>query len=198
VSIIQLLDELPPSIMQPSGRLWNVLARSLGEQGADGRTALAWRWALTGTCPSPITLSPAPGWPPDSAEIEAEAAAAAELSDPRNDRGGQVMHARLVLEWLVGARDTLPLWNAGPGWPHVTDGIEHPLAPSEVEELLPGPEWRADVTRGRMTRMTARLGAPAAGPTVRNSFSPGLVVRLPTALDWPAYRWAAYLVRDLC
>ena len=136
MSIIQLLDELPPSIVQPSGRLWNVLARSLGEQGADGRTALAWRWALTGTCPSPITLSPVPGWPPDSGEIVAEAAAPAELSHPGNDRGGQVMHARLVLEWLVGARDTLPLWNAGPGWPHVTDGVEHPRAPSEVEELL--------------------------------------------------------------
>src|SRR6266700_3152945 len=80
VSIVQLLDELPPSIAQPPGRLWNVLARSLGEQGAEGHTALAWRWALTGMCPSPITLSPAPGWPPDAAKIAAETAVSAEFT----------------------------------------------------------------------------------------------------------------------
>jgi hypothetical protein len=59
VGILQLLDELPEAIAQRPGRIWNVFARSLGEQGAGGRTALAWRWALTGTCPSPITLTPA-------------------------------------------------------------------------------------------------------------------------------------------
>jgi len=45
--ILLLLDHLPEAIVQRPGRVWNVFARSLGEQGAQGRTALAWRWALT-------------------------------------------------------------------------------------------------------------------------------------------------------
>jgi len=60
VAILRLLDNLPEAIVHRPGRVWNVFARSLGEQGADGRTALAWRWAFTGACPSPISLSSAP------------------------------------------------------------------------------------------------------------------------------------------
>src|SRR6266581_3865303 len=96
VSMIQVLDALPGAIVQRPGRIWNVLARSLGEQGASGRTALAWRWALTGSCPSPVTLSPPAGTPPDRGEILAEAAAEAELAGDRSDPGGQVMHTRFV------------------------------------------------------------------------------------------------------
>jgi len=65
VGVVYLLDHLPDTVTEIPGTVWSLLARSLGEQGADGRTALAWRWALTGTCPSPITLTRRPaGHPP--------------------------------------------------------------------------------------------------------------------------------------
>src|ERR1700722_6027227 len=51
MGVLQLLDELPEAIARPPSLLWSVLARSLGEQGGAGRTALAWRWALTGGRP---------------------------------------------------------------------------------------------------------------------------------------------------
>src|SRR6266568_9147020 len=79
VGILELLDHLPEAILQRPGRVWNVFARSLGEQGADGRTALAWRWALTGDCPSPVSLGAPPQKPPNRSELLSEAGAAAEL-----------------------------------------------------------------------------------------------------------------------
>src|SRR6266702_7617742 len=134
VGMVQVLDAVPESIAQRPGRIWNVLARSLGEQGASGRTALAWRWALTGSCPSPVTLTAPAGWPPDRGEILAEAAAAAELAGDGSDPGGQVLHARFVLQWLAGGLDALPLWNAGPQNPHVTGGAAYARGRAEIEE----------------------------------------------------------------
>ena len=133
--ILQLFDKLPDAIAQPSGRLWSVFARSLGEQGAAGRTALAWRWALTGMCPSPVTLSPGPGSPPGRAELLADADASAQMGQGGIDAGGQVMQARFVLKWLVGEIDALPLWNGGPGTLHVTDGAEFAPTRAEVDEV---------------------------------------------------------------
>jgi hypothetical protein len=52
MGIVQLLEEMQEAITRSPEQLWSVLARSLGEQGASGRTALAWRWALSGNCPS--------------------------------------------------------------------------------------------------------------------------------------------------
>ena len=51
MGMLQLLDGLPDAATRSPAQVWSVLARSIGEQGADGRTALAWRWALTGTVP---------------------------------------------------------------------------------------------------------------------------------------------------
>lgn len=135
VGIPQLLDDLPGSIAQRPGRCWNVFARSLGEQGAGGRTALAWRWALTGACPSPITLSLPPGKPPGRDELLAEAGAQAELSGPEADPGGQVMHARFVLQWLAGELDALPLWNGGLDGPHVMDGADYAHPRADIEQV---------------------------------------------------------------
>jgi hypothetical protein len=135
VGIFQLVDELPEAVVQRPGRIWNVLARSLGEQGADGRTALAWRWALTGACPSPVTLGPPTGTPPGRSVLFAEAVAPAELGRPGTDSGGQVIHARFVLQWLVGQLDALPLWNGGLKNQHVTDGADYPHARAEIEEV---------------------------------------------------------------
>jgi hypothetical protein len=80
MGMLQLLDGLPDAVVRPPAQLWSVLARSLGEQGVDGRTALAWHWALAGTCPSPVTLSGPVGRPPDRGEILTEASADAELA----------------------------------------------------------------------------------------------------------------------
>jgi hypothetical protein len=112
VAILHLLDHLPEAIVHRPGRVWNVFARSLGEQGADGRTALAWRWAFTGACPSPVSLTSPLGRPPNRCELFSEVATA-ELTAHGSDPGGQVMHARLVLQWLAGALDAVPLWTPG-------------------------------------------------------------------------------------
>ncbi len=133
MGILQVLDDLPELIVQPPGRVWSVFARSLGESGASGRTALAWRWALTGACPSPVTLAGPLERPPHRAELVAEASAPAELARPGTDPEGQVMQARFVLEWLAGTLDALPLWNGGPDDRHVTDGASHPHARAEIE-----------------------------------------------------------------
>ncbi len=135
MGILQVLDDLPDSITQRPGRIWNVFARSLGEQGAAGRTALAWRWALTGGCPSPVALSAPTGERPGRDELLAEAGALAELGSPGADPDGQVMHARFVLQWLTGELDALPLWNGGPESPHVTDGADYAPPRADVEEV---------------------------------------------------------------
>lgn len=154
---VSLLDDLPDAIAQGPGRAWNVFARSLGEQGADGRTALAWRWALTGACPSPVTLSLAPGKPPGRAELLVEAVADAELAGIGADAGGQVMHARFVLRWLAGELDALPLWNGGPGGAHVSDGAPYARSEEEIAELY---DW-ALMARLRYPRQEESGSAPA-------------------------------------
>src|SRR6202042_1729264 len=64
MGVLRLLDELPAAIARPPAPLWLVMARSLGEQGGGGRTALAWRWALTGGRPAPGELAHGPRRPP--------------------------------------------------------------------------------------------------------------------------------------
>ena len=64
VGVVRLLNQLSEAVRQEPAAPWSVFARGLGEQGADGRTALAWRWALTGACASPVTLTPAAGLRP--------------------------------------------------------------------------------------------------------------------------------------
>ncbi len=135
MGIVDLLDQLPDSVCQPPATLWSVLARSLGEQGARGRTALAWRWALTGSSPAPVTLSTPTGRPPTRSELLAEAGAEAELSGGKADPGGQVMHARFVLQWLAGDLDALPLWNGPNDQPHVTDGAAFPRPGAEITDV---------------------------------------------------------------
>ena len=53
---------------------------SLQEVGGEGRTALAWQWALTGARASPVTLCLPPGRTPSREEILAEADAEPEGS----------------------------------------------------------------------------------------------------------------------
>jgi hypothetical protein len=135
MGIIQVLDQLPEAVTRSPAQVWSVLARSLGEQGADGRTALAWRWTLTGACPSPVTLTSARDRPPVGAEILAEAQAEAELTRQNIDPGGQVMQARFVLRWLTGDIDALPLWNGGPNDRNVSEGAPYPHPRAEIEDM---------------------------------------------------------------
>jgi hypothetical protein len=45
------------------------------------------------------------------------------------------MYGRLVLQWLAGALEAVPLWNAGPQRPHITDGATNPRARAAIEEV---------------------------------------------------------------
>jgi hypothetical protein len=159
VGILQVLDELPESVTRSPSQVWSVLARSLGEQGADGRTALAWHWVLTGVCPSPVTLTPPHQRPPDRAQILAEAEAQAELTQQGIDPGGQVMQARFVLRWLTGEIDALPLWNGGPRDLHVSDGAAYPHTPRQrSRRCTPGPSWPRNAIPGATPRPPSPTG----------------------------------------
>jgi hypothetical protein len=111
--------QLSPAITRPRAHVEAVLAQSLREVGPAGRAALAWTWALTGSRPSPITLSLAPGRPPSRADILAEAAAEPEGSTappgvPADFRD-QLRETRAVLSWLAGASDEIPVDADGRG-----------------------------------------------------------------------------------
>jgi hypothetical protein len=135
VRVSELFDELPEAIVPPPATVWSIFVRSLGEQGATGRTALAWRWALTGNSASPITVTPAPGQPPTRDRLLAEAQADAPASRAGLDPGGEIMQARFIIQWLAGDLAALPLWNGGPDNVHVTDGVACPRSPQELYEI---------------------------------------------------------------
>jgi hypothetical protein len=113
VTSVHVPQQLSPAIVRAREHVQAVLARSLRETGPDGRAALAWAWALTGTRPSPVTLSLAPGRPPTHAEILAEAAAEPEGSRapagvPADFRD-QLRQTRSILGWLAGRSDEIPV-----------------------------------------------------------------------------------------
>jgi hypothetical protein len=89
------------------------LVQSLLELGEQGRAVLAWEWALTGTLPSPVTLSVATGHPPSQAEILAEARALPECSSAPpgvpSSYCDQLGEVRQILAWLAGGTDEIPL-----------------------------------------------------------------------------------------
>ena len=106
-------EQLSPAIARPRPHVEAVLAQSLREVGPDGRAALAWQWALTGTRPSPVTLSLAPGRPPSREEFLAEAAAEPEGSTAPpgvpSDFCDQLREVRAILAWLAGGTDEIPV-----------------------------------------------------------------------------------------
>jgi hypothetical protein len=113
VTAVHVPEQLSAAIVRPRQHVEAVLAQSLRETGPDGRTALAWEWALTGARPSPVTLSLAPGTPPSRAEILAEADAEPEGSRapagvPADFRD-QLRETRGVLAWLAGGTDEIPV-----------------------------------------------------------------------------------------
>lgn len=170
MGVVQLFDYLPEAIDQTPPTVWSVFARSLGEQGAGGRTALAWRWALTGASPSPVTLNKPHARAPLRHELVAEADAVAELAQDGADLGGQVMHARFVLRWLAGDLDALPLWNGGPENLHVTDGAAFPRQDAEIEEVHSWAiltEWRNPWPDGDSASADARIASGVARGVVQ-------------------------------
>jgi hypothetical protein len=112
VATVPIPDQLPPAITRPRQHVEAVLAQSIAETGEAGRAALAWHWALTGTSPSPVTLSLAPGHPPARQDILAEAAADPEISAAPpgvpTDFIDQLGECRRILRWLVGDSDEIP------------------------------------------------------------------------------------------
>src|SRR5690348_8565353 len=113
MAAIPVPDPLPPAISRSQEHVEAVLAQSLIETGGQGRAALAWTWALTGTRPSPVTLSSAQTNPPTMEEIAAEAAAAPEGSTAPpgvpTDFCDQLREARHILRWLVAETDEISL-----------------------------------------------------------------------------------------
>src|SRR5712692_5200334 len=113
VTAVRVPEQLPPVIVRSRQLIEAVLAQSVLEMGGQGRTALAWAWALTGTRPSPVTLSLPPGYPPSQAEILAEVGARAEgsaaLPGVPADFCDQLGEARRVLAWLAGESDAIPV-----------------------------------------------------------------------------------------
>lgn len=113
VTTIRVPDRLPPAISRPRQHVEAVLAQSLLETGDQGRAALAWTWALTGTRPSPVTLSVAKGRPPVRGEVIAEASASPEgsMAPPGvpTDFCDQLREARHILRWLIGDSDEIPV-----------------------------------------------------------------------------------------
>src|SRR5690242_14675724 len=91
-------DPLPAAVVRSPHQITAVMTQSMREQGTAGRTAAAWRWALTGDVASPIRQTPAAGIPPDREQIAAEA-----RHDPHDDPPG---YRRLAVPLWISDRDT--------------------------------------------------------------------------------------------
>jgi hypothetical protein len=113
VTALYVPEQMPPAIARSRQLVDAVLAQSLTEVSTDGRAALAWEWALTGTRPSPVTLSQPVGRPPSRDEIVAEATAEPEGSTAEpgvpSDCCDQLGEARHILAWLAGESDEIPV-----------------------------------------------------------------------------------------
>jgi hypothetical protein len=104
---------LPAAITRSRALTEAIMTASLHEAGPQSRTAAAWRWALTGAGPAPVSHTTCSGQPPDAQAIAAEA-----RHDPREDCGWPPWQtdpdpdrrqARRVLRWLTGGADAIPL-----------------------------------------------------------------------------------------
>jgi hypothetical protein len=207
VAAVHVPEQLSSAIARPRHHVEAVLAQSLHEVGPDGRVALAWQWALTGTRPSPITLSLAPGRPPSGDEILAEAVAEPEgsIAPPGvpSDFCDQFQETRAILAWLVGGTDEVPVDDDNRGriiggrgdyartdeairqvLHHALLGLKpfdlpEPMSPSDAEH-----PWCRDATwmnaawmRGVRDILTWVLGETPASPLCQRT------VGLPTTYD---------------
>lgn len=116
----QIPATLPETVTRPGSLIEAVMAQSLREQGLASRTACAWRWALTGHGPAPVSQAPGTGSLPGPDDIIAEArhdTTPPECGWPpwRHDPDPDRRQARRVLRWVTGAADAVPLRDPGRG-----------------------------------------------------------------------------------
>jgi hypothetical protein len=80
------------------------------------RSSRAWAWALGESAIAPVSdrPTPAPPAPPARADIEAEIAEAGERQ-VRQDQDGRADGAAIILRWLIGADDHVPVRCTNPG-----------------------------------------------------------------------------------
>jgi hypothetical protein len=200
-------DPLSPAITRPRQLVEAVLAQSMRETGTTGRAALAWPWALTGTRPSPITLSLPVGQPPSRSEILTEASA--EPDSPTAPHGvptdfsDQLGEARHILSWLAGSTDEIPVDDEQRGRfvgarddyartdadirqvrDHARRGLDTFDLPKHMDPATARNPWRWDVSwmnaawlRGVRDLLDWVLGDRMASPLC------GRTVGLPTAYD---------------
>jgi hypothetical protein len=157
-------DPLPGAITRPRHHVQAVRAQSHLETGPAGRAALAWDWALTGTRPSPVTLSLAPGAPPTRDQILAEAAADPEGSTAPPgvpaDYYDQFHEVRRILAWLAGASDEIPVGVTGRGR-LIGARDDYARTDADIRATL------ASARRG----LAALQAAPPAGPAAQRDLA---------------------------
>src|SRR4029450_13868753 len=66
----QIPAKLPPAITKSRDVAELIMSRDMAEHDATGAVALAWRWALTGEGPTPITLRDWDKGPPTRRDME--------------------------------------------------------------------------------------------------------------------------------
>jgi hypothetical protein len=120
MAIIDVPSELPAAVARARPLIEAIMRQSIREQGPGSRTAAAWRWALTGHGPAPVSQQPGPGHPPTADEItdEARSGSPPMLWPPWRhtfDRDLDRQQARRVLRWLTGTADAIPLADPGRG-----------------------------------------------------------------------------------
>jgi hypothetical protein len=121
VNVGQVDDQVPPSgtaIVRPLRHVRAVRERHARRftdpsEAAASRSARAWDWALGGSATAPVTDRQT-AVPPSRSDIEAEIAAA----DERRLRGGRENRAdaaAIILRWLIGDDDHIPVRCENPG-----------------------------------------------------------------------------------
>jgi hypothetical protein len=103
----QIPARLPPAITKSREVAELIMSRDIEQHGVSGPVALAWRWALTGEGPTPITLMDWNIGPPSHQDMEWQI----ECPDEWNGRvpSDEIRAARGVLWWLTsGPEDQIP------------------------------------------------------------------------------------------
>jgi hypothetical protein len=97
----QVPAKLPPAITKSRDVAELIMSRDMAEHDATGPVALAWRWALTGEGPTPITLMDWDKGPPTRQDMEWQI----ECPDEWQGRAtwDDVRAARSVLWWLTSS-----------------------------------------------------------------------------------------------
>jgi hypothetical protein len=131
----QIPAKLPPVITKGHDMVEFIMSMDMAEHDPSGPVALAWRWALTGQGPTPITLMDWSNGPPSRQDI------AWQVECPDEWHGqvpwDEVRAARSVLWWLT----------SGPGDEIPSDLL--PIHPTTAAESGPGTATMTGVYPGQ-------------------------------------------------